>query len=130
MRTYDTGLQMLDGSAFNQIINMLANGANGLTAHAGGGQASALQLLAGLNEIDTCANDHDSVKLPSAKRDTNNSPTIVMVFNNTAHTLDIYPTSTDQIAGGGADVVFSVATKKSAIFFCAKNGSWGAILSA
>ena len=130
MQTLNPGQQLIDGSTINNLINMLANGANGITAKAGGGQGSATQLIAGLNEVDTCANDHDSVKLPVAKRDTNNGPTVVMVFNNTAHTLDIYPSSTDNIAGSGADTVLSVATKKSVVFFCAKNGSWGAIVSA
>lgn len=130
MQTLNPGLQTVDGSLLNNIINMLANGANGLTAHAGGGQAAALQLSAGLNEIDTCANDHDSVKLGSAKRAPDTGVTICYVGNNTAHILDVYPTSGDSIAGGAADAVFSVGANKSAIFFCAKTGHWSAILSA
>src|SRR5262249_51571665 len=40
--------------------------ANALTAHAGGGQGSALALTASINRVTTVATAADSVKLPAA----------------------------------------------------------------
>jgi hypothetical protein len=100
---------------------------NGITAHSGGGKSSAFQLPANVQlfEIDTVAADHDSVLAPAAKQGQ-----IVMVANPTAHILDIYGRGTDTINGVATATAYSVGAGKSAILFCAKDGSWGANLSA
>lgn len=130
MQKVNPGLQMIDGEQFNLLIAMLSNGANGLTALSGGGQAGATQLRTGLNSVDTVAADHDSVLLGSAQPAPQIGVTVFMVANNSAHILDVFPMSGDAIAGAGANNAFSIGANKSAIFFCALQGHWGAVLSA
>lgn len=96
---------------------------NGITATAGGTKAAAFQLPASVQlfEIDTVATNGDSVLMPAAK-----AGQICMVFNNGAATLDIYGRGTDTINGAATATAFTLATDTCAIFFCAKNGAWGA----
>lgn len=63
-----------------------------LVAFATGGQASAVQLVAGVNNVITCATAGDSVKLPVAA-----AGTYCKVKNSGATALDIFPTSADNI---------------------------------
>jgi hypothetical protein len=97
---------------------------NGITAHSGGTKAAAFQLPAGvaLFEVDTVAANGDSVLMPAAK-----AGQIVTLFNNGASTLDIYGRGTDTINGTATGTAKTMATLTSAVFFCAKDGVWGAI---
>lgn len=97
---------------------------NGITAHAGGTKGAAFQLPAGVQiiEIDTVATNGDSVLMPAAL-----TGTIVMVFNNGAATLDIYGRGTDTINGTATGTAKTMSTLTAAVFFCAKNGVWGAV---
>lgn len=124
------GLQLVDGGLINLFISQGFSGTSGLTAHSGGGQASAVALPSGLNQVDTCAADHDSVKLPSAVANAANGLVAVLVYNNTTHTLDVYPQSGDSINNGAANAVFSVGAAKGCLFFCSKTAQWGTLLSA
>jgi len=63
-----------------------------ITAFAGGGQGSATALTKKWNEVTTCASDFDSVKLPAMKIGSK-----VVVFNNTANTLSVYPAAGEKI---------------------------------
>lgn len=65
---------------------------SGITAHAGGGGTSAVQLTSATNQISTVAADHDSVKAPPAVAGIE-----VAIDNDGTHILDIYPNGTDQI---------------------------------
>ena len=130
MNNLNPGQQLVDGSTINFLLGMLTNGANGITAFAGGGQASATLLTAGLNQIKTCATDHDSVKLPPAKRSPANGFSVCMVYNNSAHTLDVFPSSGEAIGLVGADTADTIATGKATIYFCAKDGTWAAVRGA
>lgn len=99
---------------------------NGIVAHAGGTKAAAFQLPAGVQiiEIDTVATNGDSVLMPAAVQGQ-----IVMVCNNGAATLDIYGRGTDTINGVATATAYALTVNQSAVFFCAKNGNWGAVHS-
>ncbi len=64
-----------------------------ITAFAGGGQANATSLSTKWNEVTTCGNDYDSVKLPAMKIGSK-----VVVFNNTSNILSVYPVSGESIS--------------------------------
>ena len=71
-----------------------------------------------INEIATCANTSDVVTLPPC------SPGMrVMVINSGAETLQIYPSSGDDL-GGGANASTTLATTKSAEFIGYNNTNW------
>lgn len=128
----NAGFALPDG----QWLRELSNGNNdtatsGITAHSGGTQAAALQLSNNysLYEIDTVAADADSVLLPFAAAGARK-----MVFNNGAHTLDVYASPNTNPLTGAADVInkttnvtaYALTTGQTAIFWCAKNGIWAA----
>jgi hypothetical protein len=100
---------------------------NTITAAAGGTKAAAFQLPAAIQlfEVDTVANDNDSVLLPAAK-----AGQIVFVFNNGAHILGVYGRGTDTINQSVTATQYSMAAALSAVFFCAKDGAWAAVKSA
>src|SRR5687767_11683626 len=64
----------------------------GITAFAGGGQASATALTTSVNNVTVCATAGDSVKLPAAA-----TGLTVTVKNSGATALDIFPASSDSI---------------------------------
>ena len=126
------GFALVDG----EWLRQLSNGNNdtyisGITAHSGGTQAAALQLpdVFSFIEVDTVAATGDSVLMPYAQQGQRK-----MIFNNGAHTLDIYAQTTNNPATGAADVInnttnttaYTLTTGQTAIFFCAKNGVWAA----
>lgn len=100
---------------------------SGLTAKAGGGQATATQLLNGLNEITTCATNADSVQLPPAIAGTR-----VYVGNSGVANATVYGKNgrTDTINGTAGSTGFTLATTKNATFFCAVTGKWRVNLTA
>jgi hypothetical protein len=97
---------------------------NGITAHAGGGQTNAVPLTSVINEVTTVATNGDSVALPASA-----AGITIVVANNTAHTLDIYPVNggSDAINTGAANAAYTLATDKNATFYCAKAGQWYAV---
>lgn len=106
----------------------------GLTAHAGGGQASATPCTAQINRFSTVASANDSALLPPAKHGLQ-----ITVINDTAtNSMNLFPCSQvqggasggDQINALGQNNAFSVAFGKSAIAFCAVDGKWHIVLSA
>ncbi len=108
--------------------------ANGLTAHAGGGQASALVLAAQCNQISTVGTAADSVVLPPAIA----GAEISVTNNAAANAANVYPASATQggVAGGdainalGVNAAFSLAANKTALFICNVTGTWAAVLTA
>lgn len=99
---------------------------NGLTAHAGGTKAAALQIpaAAALVEFETVATNGDSALLPQALAGTE-----VKVANSGAATMALYGRGTDTINDAATATNYDLATNVSATFFCAKDGQWKAILS-
>ena len=99
---------------------------NGITAHAGGGQASAVPLTAMMNRITTVATAGDSVVLPASYPGLN-----LTVINAAAvNACNVFPAGTDAINALGASTAFSLAAGKTAEFYCTNTGQWHSILSA
>jgi hypothetical protein len=96
--------------------------ATGITAHAGGGQTNATPLTAKWNQVTTVANNGDSVLLPVSIPGTS-----ILVSNNTAQSLDIYPLGTDIIDNFSAGAEISITAGQSAQLFCTSVGQWFAI---
>lgn len=100
--------------------------ANGITAFAGGGQASAVQLSAVYNRVTTVGTAADSVKLPKALP----GAEINVVNAAAANAMNVFPSSGDAINALAADAAFSMAANKAAKFFCVVAGTWNSILTA
>jgi|SRR6202035_581959 len=115
----------------------LAGGQNytyqsGITAHAGGTQASCFQLAPGiyLYETDTVATTSDSVCIPFAVAGSNFS-----LRNAGAQTLAIYAQSgtnlvtatTDTINAASNSSPYTVAANNSVECFAAKAGAWSCV---
>lgn len=91
----------------------------GVTAHAGGGQASATQLTAGLNRITVVASPADSVKLPAAV-----AGLVVEVVNETGVAAAVFAAGTDSLNGQIPTVAFSLGNVSLGYFRCPVNGFW------
>lgn len=97
-----------------------------LTAHAGGGQAAALQLTTVMNRVTTVATAADSVRLPASA----GGMQITVINAAAANALNVFPATGDQINVLGANNAFSLAAGKVATFYCTVAGQWHSILSA
>lgn len=129
-KSYPTGFQMIEGNDVNQVANQAFGYQDNITARSGGGLAGAPVLSAGLNRVATAAADGDSIALPAAVANPANGNAQFLVRNDSAHSVNVEPQSTDQINRGGAGTAFAVASGKSCLFFCAGTGNWSALLSA
>lgn len=105
---------------------MTESAADALTAHAGGGQASALQLTASINRVTTVGTAADSVKLPIS------APGLSVVVINAAavNAMQVFGTSPDTINGVATGTGVSLAAGKTATYFCTVAGAWHQQLSA
>lgn len=96
----------------------------GLTAHAGGGQASALQLSGRYASITVVGSAADSVKLPAA--------TLGATFNLSndaaANALQMFGLGTDTINGIATATGISLAAGLGAQCVCTKAGNWSRFL--
>lgn len=104
-----------------EVFEVLAEYTNGgLMAHAGGGQANAIQLGYGLNRVLTVASAGDSAKLPGAVPGTRCG-----VKNATAGTsMDVYPASGQSINLLSADTALAHAANTFKQFVCITAGIW------
>ena len=95
--------------------------ADSLTAHAGGGQGSALALTAQINRVTTVATAGDSVKLPAATAGAQ-----VMVINAAAsNSMDIFPATGEAIDALGTNIQYPLTvTARNVTFVCVTNGTW------
>ena len=133
-QSFVPGFREVDGGDCQQMANMLFQPTTGLTALAGGGQTGATPLKIGLNRVDTCASDNDSVMLPPAIAGSR-----VVIYNNTGHTLAVFGQPAN--AGGGSsagDTIaaansntqqptatgITMATTVTSEFMCFVNGQW------
>jgi hypothetical protein len=94
---------------------------DGITAFAGGGQASATPLTTQLNRLVTVAADGDSVALPQSV-----PGMAVTVVNTGAKSADVFPVNggTDAINGQAANVAVRVKAGAVATFYCEVAGKW------
>jgi hypothetical protein len=99
---------------------------NAITAHAGGGQGSAVALTTDFNRVTTVATAGDSVKLPAATAGSE-----VRVTNAAAaNAMDVFPATGEVINALAANTAISVAANKTIIFSCMVNGTWNSVLTA
>ena len=90
-----------------------------ITAHAGGGQASATQLSTGWNYVSTVATAADSVKLPTATAGLE-----VRVGNGGGNSMAVFPNTGDRIYPSAANASVSLASTSNAIYYCDLAGTW------
>lgn len=102
----------------------LAHAASGLTAHAGGGQANALQLTGSMASIGTVATLADSVKLPAAKAGSS-----YYLTNDGALSMQVFGRGTDTINNVATATGVAQAAGVAAHYFCAKTGNWSRVQS-
>jgi hypothetical protein len=127
------GVQMLDANVLDAIFTLFSNGGGfstttGITAHAGGGQASGVALTAAINHVGTVASAADSVCLPSAV-----GGQAITVMNAGGNALAVFSSNSstaDTINGTAGTTAFSVPTGKTAEFISYQAGAWRTILSA
>lgn len=99
---------------------------NGITAFAGGGQASATQLTSAVNRVATAATAADSVKLPAvAEADIGIE---VDVINDGASSIQVFGAGTDTIdavaTATGVALAAAARCKYQLISYASGVGAW------
>lgn len=90
----------------------------GITAHAGGGQGSATQLTAMMNQITTVATTGDSVVLPAS------APGLqIAVINNGANSANVFPPSGSTM-NGTLNASSALSASAVGIYFCFSSTGW------
>lgn len=97
-----------------------------MTATASGTQGTSLLLSTVQNRITTVTTAGDSVKLPIAAPGLN----ILVANAGGGNSMGVFPGVGDQINGGGANVVYALASGKTVEFWSASTLNWHALLSA
>ncbi len=102
-------------------VILLSTVENALTAHAGGGQASALALdpLATYHRISTCATTADSVRLPASVAGAKH-----WVANEGAASMQVYGAGTDTINSIATGTGVGHGTALGAWYVCTVAGNW------
>jgi hypothetical protein len=100
---------------------------DGITAHAGGGQASAVPLTSMINRVTTVATAADSVALPLAAPGMD-----ITVINAGANAMQVFAQngSSDTIDGTAGSTGYSQAAGKSVQYLSTAAGAWHKIVSA
>lgn len=111
------------------VANMRGHASkNALTAKAGGGQATATQLLNGLNRVTVVATNDDSVQLPAAI-----SGTIVGVMNaDAAQSIKVFGKNgrTDTIDGTAGATGVNQAAGNQTFYVCYVDTVWNRLVGA
>jgi hypothetical protein len=104
----------------------LFSAADGLVAHAGGGQASATPITTQMARFITVATAADSAVLPVSV------PGMSYTVMNAAaaNSMNVFPASGEAINALAANTAIAVAANKTIEFVCAKAGVWHSILTA
>jgi hypothetical protein len=115
------GLWETEGLAtgFGQSGLQTLSQADGLVAHAGGGQANGTPLTTMLNRVATVATTGDSVLLPVSK-----PGMVVTVLNGAGNSMNVFPATGEAINALGANAAFAAATLTVTIFYCLTAGQW------
>jgi len=121
----DIAARLLD-PPIKQLYNDLTSTRNGITAFAGGGQTSAVQLTQAVSRVTTVASAADSVKLPPAVP----GVSLVVVNAAAANSMNVFPSSGHAVNALSADAAFAMAANTTALFVCAVAGTWNAIVTA
>ena len=99
--------------------------ADGLTAHAGGGQGSATAITTMMARFTTVATTADSAILPVGA-----AGMAITVINAGANSMNVFPDTGSTINGGSANAAVALAAGKTAVFFTTLAGAWHMMLSA
>lgn len=91
----------------------------GIVAAAGGGQASATQVLGQTARITTVTTSGDSVKLPQATIGLE-----LLLINKGANDMQVFGFGADTIDGQAANVGVSQMSNSLCIYVCGANGFW------
>lgn len=91
----------------------------GITAHAGGGQSSAVALTTELNRVSTVATAGDSVALPASA-----AGLTIIVENAGANPMQVYGAGTDTINGVATATGVSQIASSVVIYTCYAVGTW------
>jgi hypothetical protein len=100
-------------------LRLGATGPTPITAHPGGGQANAVPLVKGINQIGTVATIGDSVQLPVAA-----TGAIIVVINSGALAAAVFPSGTDTVNGQAAPLSAPQAAGTIGIYVCPQAGKW------
>ena len=119
------------GVGYGYIGNLpTQNVSAGLTAHAGGGQASGLLLNHTYSRFNTVATAGDSALLPPVSTgNIGNAAINLIVHNNSATSMNIFPAVGEAINALGANAAYALAGGKTATL-TGTGGLWSAVLSA
>lgn len=97
-----------------------------ITAHAGGGQASAYQLTKQINRVATVANANDSVALPASVA----GMEITITNGHATNSIQVFGVSPDTINDVATGTGVAHAAGKTATYHCPVAGKWYRNLSA
>jgi hypothetical protein len=114
-------LETFDGTNWIEFGTSGGASATSITAFAGGGQTSATALTVGYNEITTVATAGDSVKLPTAIVNS-----VVIVKNEGAASLNVFPFLADTINDQAVNLAVSVAPGATVVFSAINSTNWEA----
>jgi hypothetical protein len=117
-----TGTVTFNGTATGQIVMgalFRDTAADSLTAHAGGGQGSALALTKQNNRITTVATAADSVALPASAAGME-----VIVINSGANPMQVFGAGTDTINGVATATGVSQMANSLVLYTCVTAGAW------
>jgi len=112
-----------DGSAWVEVFE-LAGIASGLTASTTQTQGQGA-LTKGFNQVSTCANANDVRTLPAAI-----AGKVVVVVNDGAQTLQVFPASGDKIDNGSTNASVTIAAGKRRTFYAYDSTNWSSSLGA
>jgi len=91
----------------------------GITAHAGGGRASAVAITAMQAQISTVATTADSVVLPPALPGME-----ITIVNNGANSAQVFGNGSDTINGTAGSTGVAQAAAAVTIYYCFVSGAW------
>lgn len=119
--TISGGLTLTDGNIiFSSPSSLLFESfTDNITAHAGGGQASAVALVSEINRVTTVTTAGDSVALPAA------APGLsVVLMNHGANAMQVFGAGTDTINDVATATGVSQMAGSISIYACATSGKW------
>lgn len=119
-KVLDIGVNGLGVTGALSYTTFLTHGlTTGITAFAGGGQASAVALTTDLNNVTVCATAGDSVKLPSAAAGLD-----IFIKNTGAAALDIFPATGDSINALAVNLAIRIQPASSVRFIAQDATVW------
>jgi hypothetical protein len=114
---FSKGIATTSGAVVN-IQDLASSVSHDVTAHAGGGQASATHAYGKIVNITTAASPGDSILLDNAYLNA-----WVIVKNQTSNSVNVY-CQVDEFMNGVQDAASAVTGGHTALFYSYENGKW------